>query len=116
MRSLFPNKESKKVILLSRALVIFPPFILTCLVGSLRVIFNITGCFSFILCFAYPCILNFMSRKKVSQKYPGKAKTPYGGVWSRIEITFVVFGLSLLLFVTAAVFITKELLTSYSII
>lgn len=114
MRTLFPNPHSKRTKFITKALAAFPPFILTCAVGSLRVIFDITGCFSFVLCFTLPCIFHYLSRNKMLKQF-NKVRTPYSGVWSRVEVTLCVFLLSMLLFITAAFFIIKELITNFTV-
>ncbi|BFU18356.1 amino acid transporter putative [Entamoeba histolytica] len=114
MRTLFRNKNSKRTKFITKALAAFPPFILTCAVGSLRVIFDVTGSFSFVLCFSLPCIFHYLSRRKVIAKF-NKTKTPFSGPWSRIEVTGAVFIISLLLFITAVVFIIKELVTNFTV-
>ncbi|ELP94213.1 hypothetical protein EIN_186400 [Entamoeba invadens IP1] len=114
MRTLFADKNSKKTKYIVKALAAFPPFILTALVGSLRVIFDVTGCFSFVLCFTLPCIFQYLSRRKAIKMYKKKG-TPYSGVWSNVFAVVMVACLSLLLFVTAVVFIIKELVTNFTL-
>ena len=113
MKFYFSDKKSKKTKLITKALTVFPPFILTCLVGSLKVIFDITGIFAFILCFTLPCIFQRLSKDKSKKDRRSKVLTYFSGMHSYDGVIIVVFMASVVLFVVAAFFIIKEVITDF---
>ena len=119
LQSLFPEEyqESypKKAKYLSRALAIFPPFLLTCFIDSLEIIFDFAGLISFFLVFTFPCVFVFISMFKLNgfRWFNVDPKTSYTHKYISSPITVIlVFTITFVAFIAAVVFLIEDTILS----
>jgi hypothetical protein len=98
----FTEKTQKKITtIVFRLLSSVPPILLAAAAGSLNEIFKFTGLFSFFLCFVFPTLLHWKSKRDCKKEWGSTSwKTPYSLHFSAdvyIWITLL-FGLFALVF------------------
>ncbi|KAL7712888.1 Amino acid transporter transmembrane domain-containing protein [Entamoeba marina] len=120
LEPLFPNKFRKRrptlTKYLSKALAIFPPFLLTAIVSSLHIIFDIAGIIAFFLAFTLPCLYLLFSLYKFNRfnfisTHPS---TPYTNfIISRPIFVILVMVFTFLLFGISFFFLFQEILEAF---
>ncbi|KAL7721472.1 Amino acid transporter [Entamoeba marina] len=97
----------------TKAVAFLPALLLTCAVGSLQVIFDLSGLFAIFLVFTFPPLFEILSRRKMQKEFgKNKDKTYYSFFFSHISITSVMFVLSFVLLVLSTYFLVADMLTS----
>ncbi|ELP94739.1 transmembrane protein, putative [Entamoeba invadens IP1] len=120
IEDLFPLKVKKRhgrwTKFGSRAIAIFPPFILTMFSSSLKIIFDVSGIIAFFLAFTLPCIYVFMSLYRFNniKMCHLRPKTPYTNwVTSTPVAITAVFFVTLTLFCVSLYFLIQNIVLSF---
>ncbi|KAL7715235.1 Amino acid transporter transmembrane domain-containing protein [Entamoeba marina] len=101
---------------LSKALAIFPPFLLTAIVSSLHIIFDITGIIAFFLAFTLPCLYILFSLYKFNKFnfISTQPLTPYTNfIISRPIFVMLVMVFTFMLFGISFFFLFQEILETF---
>ena len=111
--------ERKKKIFkyICKAIAIFPPFIMSCFIDSLEVIFDFSGIIAFFLAFSLPCIYVFMSLYRFNKFtwFIVNPKTPYTNkVISTPFMIIMIFVITLISFFIALYFLIVDTIESFS--
>ncbi|EKE37547.1 amino acid transporter, putative [Entamoeba nuttalli P19] len=120
IENLFPHRyvlnHPKKCKYISRALAIFPPFILTCFIDSLEIIFDFAGIIAFFLAFTLPCLFIFMSLYRFNgfTLFTIKPKTPFTNIITSTPfVVMIIFFVTLILFMISLFFLIQETVLSF---